>query len=266
MSNCTLSRIVGIGALGALTLAADAAVSAYEGYDGNSIGFATNFSPAGGSAGSQVAGLNYGPLLTSGFAREGGAAWANRGVLPQYVDSGTLWMSWLFKTSAPASSWNRLLTATNGDIIGGNERYNLGYTGDGFTVRGVFGTTAPTSNWQTSLTDNSTYMFVARYDFGAPNTADGTITLWVNPDFSALGTGSTPTGGHQISVSGISDDAMNFNAVGFYGDPQPGTSPSTFDELRLGATWIDVSPTVPEPATITLAAASSLLCLRRRRA
>ena len=199
-----------------------------------------------------------------GPARKGGEAWATRGVLPSEVNSGGMWISFLYSPGSPASTWNRGITFINGDLVGSNERYNLGYTGDGFTVRGVFGTgNRPTTNWQTTQTSGNTYLIVAKYDFGAAGADDGRIDMWVNPDVASLGTGLAPTGGHQVTATGISDDGMRFNGIGMYAQPNGGGTTSTFDEFRVGQSWVDVSP-VPEPAGLALLAGVAGLALRRR--
>lgn len=254
------SAAVGLAIVGS----AEAAIYAYEGFDGSPSGFSAAF-PAGtgGDRGTDTAAsLSYGGLVTSGVARQGGQVLTAKGILTTPVTSGTVWMSWLYKTSAPAAQWNRLVTFIGNDTNNSGERYNLGYTDDGFKVRGVFGFGArPTAAWTTSQADNTTYMLVAKYEFGAAGTEDGIITLWVNPDTSSLGSGAAPTGGNQIIATGISDDGMRFDGFGLHGSQSP---QAQFDEVRIGDSWAAVSP-VPEPGAIAMMAGFAAVILRRRR-
>lgn len=266
MSRTMMSLALAVAAVAAGS-SANAALIAYEGFDGSPSGFDINTAAADngdrGTATSTT--LTYGDLLTGGVARQGGKAWATRARLPQYVNSGTVWVSFLYQTGAAASPWTRVLTAINGDITGSNERYNLGFTDTGFKARGVFGTSKPSATLAATLANDTTYMVVAKYDFGTAATDDGMITLWVNPDQSSLGTGAAPTGASVSTPATITDDAMAFNAIGYEGAPQPGKSPSTFDELRIGQSWIDVSPVVPEPGTAAVVAGIAMLAIGRRR-
>jgi hypothetical protein len=258
------------------TSPAQAALSVYEGFDGSPTGFQTAF-PADGA---QLAGsLSYGPLVTSGGSRagSGGGYQPITGGLLQtvnvtnayngvYSSSGTVWMTWLYKTPAQIlggldNGWTRMVT-----IEGPTEHWNLGQidnNGPKIMARGDF--LAGQGNSDTFATSpDTTYLIVARYAFGAQAVAnDGQITLWVNPDVSSLGSGLAPTGGTQLNTAaGLDESMMAFNTVQFV---MNGLSTGTVnDELRIASTWAEASPAVPEPVAMGLLALSSLALLRRR--
>lgn len=74
--------------------------------------------------------------------------------------------------------------------------------------------------------------------------------LYVNPDMSSLGTGSASTGGSLASFG--SSLPFTFDAVSLF-NGATGFTAVGFDEIRIGASWGDVSP-VPEPAARVLLA------------
>ena len=95
----------------------------------------------------------------------------------------------------------------------------------------------------------NTAFFVVRADFGA--NAD-VFTLYVNP-----------TPGAPEPASGVEKTAPFGTASGF---TLYSTGAFSVDELRLGTTYADVTPVVPEPGAATcLAGALPLLLARRRR-
>ncbi len=90
------------------------------------------------------------------------------------------------------------------------------------------------------------------------------MTLYVDPDFASLGTGTAPTGGSGVSFSGLF--SFPFEQVTL--ENRSGVSNDTvrFDEIRIGSTWADVSP-VPEPSALLLAGGglAAAVGVRRRR-
>lgn len=107
-----------------------------------------------------------------------------------------------------------------------------------------------------------TIFLVASYTFN-PGIGDDTCNLWLNPDPSTLG-GATPP---VPTVQGV---GVGLNDVGYMAafTLMSQSAPYyTFDELRIGTSWQDVTP-VPEPAALVqlLLGASLLLfyCKRKR--
>src|SRR5262249_23041215 len=76
-----------------------------------------------------------------------------------------------------------------------------------------------------------------------------TITLFVDPAMSSLGNGVAPTGGSSVSFTTANPFPFESLAIGNAG---PVGSTVSFDEFRMGATWVDVSP-IPEPSAALLA-------------
>ena len=86
----------------------------------------------------------------------------------------------------------------------------------------------------TDLNFGTTYLVVVKYD---KSTTPTTSTMWVNP--SALG-GAEPTGG--ISNNSGTNAFTSF-AAGSICIRNNGATPKAFiDEIRVGATWADVTP------------------------
>jgi hypothetical protein len=146
--------------------------------------------------------------------------------------------------AGPTVGWQRSVTAGNfesnqfGDIDGQPEA--------------VF---ADSNTWQT-------YFIVLKYEFdaqdpGATGQAD-TVSLWMNPGSGTLGTATgeadasqAPTGnlgsyyGALDAVGTATTDTAVINSFALIGHRQNTneTIAVDFDELRIGTTWADVTPT-----------------------
>ena len=96
----------------------------------------------------------------------------------------------------------------------------------------------------------------------AGNSADNSITLYVDPAFSSLGTGSAPTGGSSASFSGL----FNFPFEQVTLENRSGVTSDTmrFDEIRIASSWPLVSP-VPEPSVLLLTCCGPTVAVARRR-
>jgi hypothetical protein len=109
-----------------------------------------------------------------------------------------------------------------------------------------------------------THLVVVRYTFDGSNPDE--FALWVDP--GSLGAGSAP-GGNISITSGT--DQPNFTSFWFT-KMTVGWSAAPvdlyLDELRVGTTWAQVTPAVPEPSTVVLlgvAAMGLITCYRRFR-
>jgi PEP-CTERM motif len=125
---------------------------------------------------------------------------------------------------------------------------------------GLSGATYASTN---SMTLNSTNFIVVAYTFN-PNTADDTVSLWVNPTPG----GSTPTA--DVSFANpLLADAANLQVLGIKAQSAATQGNWIFDTFRIGDTWGDVTPiAVPEPSTFVLAGAGlgiMFMMIRRRR-
>ncbi|WCO01384.1 T9SS type A sorting domain-containing protein [Psychroserpens ponticola] len=97
--------------------------------------------------------------------------------------------------------------------------------------------TAPTAGEldSTVLTTGTTAFIVMSYDL-----TTGTISAWVNPSDATFG-GSAPTASASSTESG--DVVTSFNQFAIRQDSTNETAFTLFDELRIGTSWADVTPT-----------------------
>lgn len=115
----------------------------------------------------------------------------------------------------------------------------------------------------TGMTLNSTNFFVVAYTFN-PSTTDDSVSLWVNPTPG----GSLPVADVTVVANSGTVDAANLQVLGLKANSGTGAGNWVWDTLRIGDTWADVTPTVPEPSTFVLAGAGLgmlLMMIRRRR-
>ena len=140
--------------------------------------------------------------------------------------------------------------------------------------------TAPLANQQGNTTGagqdyatiaDDTYFMVLKYTFfegaNANNNLD-TVSLWINPIASTLGNNAgeatagaaggsyySATGAFVTTANSDSDQIQSFLLIG-QAVAQAASArsiDSSLDELRIGTTWADVTPTtVPEPGMLTL--------------
>jgi len=209
-------------------------------------------------------------VLSSGVPasnRDRGVSIGNpAGALVNWSDLGVLYVSYLLRVDAGPSGNPRLISAYR-DSSG---------TSGGFTPSGGLwinpslqvgiGKQSSATNWTTdALSVNATNLIVLKYQYVEGSDND-IMSLWINPPASSFGgTEPTPT----LSTSSGSDDtgisiicltlrtSASLNGGGTY----------AIDEFRLGKTWADVTPVIPEPAAVALSMLGGfgLLLLRLRR-
>jgi hypothetical protein len=108
---------------------------------------------------------------------------------------------------------------------------------------------SPTSWDTTTRSINSTFFIVGSYTFN-PSTSDDVSQLWINP---TIGSATAPSA--DLSATGGSDLST---IASFVLCDRIASEPSgTFDELRIGASWADVTA-VPEPSSMVLAGFGAL--------
>ncbi len=221
--------------------------------------------------------LSYGDLAHTGSqanitaSKAEANATTEAGVLGSSLDDGgTLWFSVMysgtsnggneatgfgFGTENFSSEYNGLYQGGTGNGVGfykssGTWKANY-WTGGG--------NRAGLSSSGISYTASSSVFLVGKAEWGATNADNHTFTLYSpsTTDLGTLGTG--------VSVSFANFDQSALDTVGF-GAKDFGTI-QTFDEIRFGASYADVSPVqVPEPSAALLCGLGALLLLRRRRA
>ena len=217
-----------------------------------------------GSNGSiQAGGLSFSPLTSSGnFARTvpserigraldmtiGGpfAAWLD-GSNNIGLDGTVIYVSVLMRVSATTDFY---ALEFHRDGTGDGERFlQLG------RENGIYGVRVQNDNARNvsiGTEDTATHLLVAKITFGISNADSVTVFLDPTPGGPEPGAGTTIANGGNLSFDQFS--IANFG----------GTKTADFDEIRIGATFSDVTP-VPEPATAAFLALGALLGATRRR-
>ena len=220
---------------------------------GNSIAWSS-----GSASGFTIASGN---LTYTGLADQGGnelqiANGTSSSLFNTYASqtSGQVWYSFLFNASA-LNSANNYFTALNpgttapsgsGDAI---DAYF--YSSGKMEVRAA--ADSATAGTGTALSLGTTHLIVEMIDLTAK-----TASLWIDPSSGTFG-GTAPTA--TATLSGIAATAVA--DVGFKAQTAAG-GPFLVDNLLIGTTWADVTPT-PEPTTCALAGLGMLgLVLARR--
>ncbi len=177
------------------------------------------------------------------------------------VTSGSVYYSFLAQCTALPTA-NQYLTSLlptgatgpngSGDALG----FYVGQQTAGSTYRvgirsGGSGATYTTSGTFTVGTVN---LFVLQYTFG------GNVSLYVNPT-----PGDSQPVPNVTFLAGVS--AANLQVLGFKAQSAATAGNWLFDNLMIGTTWADVTPSpAPEPSTIALAGLGMLgLIVRLRR-
>jgi hypothetical protein len=102
---------------------------------------------------------------------------------------------------------------------------------------------------------DTTYLVVAEYTFGGL----GSASLYLDPVAGAGQPTAAVTLAGNGTVTSIAD-------VGFKAQTTPTTGTSLIDNLIIGTTWADVTPTAsPEPSTLALAGLGLLAAAGVRR-
>jgi hypothetical protein len=136
----------------------------------------------------------------------------------------------------PNGSGDPLAVYVGQQVAGSQFKIGVRHSGEGS------GATYTSGSWAVL---NQVNFFVVEYTFVGPS-AD-TVSLFVNPTPG----GSQPTADVTLSAAGT--DAANLQAIGFKANSGTSAGNWTFDTLRVGDTWADVTPAViPEPSAVAL--------------
>ncbi len=249
------------------------AAGALTGKGGATGGFSGAWGGGSNSGTVLAAGLAYTGLQTSGGSvnLNGNSITNFRGFSATAAGTGSgsnVWLSFLIASPANNSGLSFFNAGTeqtfSGRVSGFGGNGNVGTLFyNGASGRPLNNTAGANTNVNFSaspaINTASTHFFVLNIDqTGATPVYRG----WVDPSASSFATGSTPTGGSTYTVN---TNTQFFNYTQIRLGVFTGTvAEATFDEIRLGDTWADVSP-VPEPSSLLLLSVGALGLLRRRR-
>ncbi len=256
----------------ALASSAPAALTAYDGFDypagdltgaNGGSGWSGAYTDTGNSTVATTTGLSYGELQTTpGAARmaDGGTATTInfRNLGATYGDDETeTWISFLARRNG-ATATNRFAGVTfynSGGILATNGEVSFANT-----------TTTSPLQWRifdpgdngSSLTpvtiaSDITYLLVARIVWGT-GVANDAVSLFVNPSLGS--TPLTPDATKNINMT-------NFDKVRLAGEIGVDY---TFDEIRIGGSFADVTPVPEASTTLSLLLGLGFLMKRRRTA
>ncbi len=186
-------------------------------------------------------------------------------------DGSTLWFSVMFEKGSTSSPTNEksafafgtagVVTSFSGTYIGssGSPGSGIGFYSAGGSVNAAIWNVASNSNGGGfSVTAGSSVFIVGKIVWGATDT----ITLYnVNPADVGTLTEAGLTGG--VTKSAALDQSA-FNTIGMAERNSGGVQ--VYDEIRFGSSFSDVTPPIPEPASLALLAIGGLLIAGRRRA
>lgn len=237
--------------------------------------------------------VTFGTLETSGNYLNGGGSFTNTGrrVLANFgsswdsagrvsspfsdqnLDQGVVWASMLIRVNAPITSWDNARVwfhdqnvpwspggsaDNNGLQIRSNGGANWGITegqNGGITTTGV------------AASVGTTYLLVAKFELSLTAGANNAyVWMFDNPASVTLGGADLATGTAMASITGRDTADLRFKSIGFYLDNA--NDRLSVDEIRLGTTFADVTPTaIPEPSTYAflIGGLGALAWLRRLR-
>jgi hypothetical protein len=235
--------------------------------------------------------IQAGSLSISGLGSSGGnsvlavpqANVASRFAIGATINSGSLFYSFALKVPAIGATMG-----TGGGFIAGlNNTGAASQTGSpsvvgarvlirsaagGFNI-GLSKASSTGTDFQwggTTFTSSDTIFIVGSYDFGtlAANN-DDSVRMWINPSSLDFGAGSAPsatltasTGADVITAGSLQSFLLYARANTLFPDQL------VLDDLRIGTSWADVTPTtIPEPAAVGLLGMGllTLYCSRKRR-
>jgi PEP-CTERM motif len=251
-------KIAGFVASLALVSTTHAALNAYNGFGAASSGFSTDFSTG------NATGLTYGSLTTSG-ADANESLTINSGAnsvaqLSSTASGTSVWLSWVYNP-ANSNEFGGLRLSNGTDPVNAAQIWfsprNSG-SGELFiSSRGTSGGNQAFSTGQT-LSFGTSYFMVVKLD-----TTAKTLDFWLNPTAGAVSPGTSTL---SLTTAQLPTASIVVNSIGLLGG---GSGGATYDEIRVGTTWADVSPSaIPEPSSYAALAGGALLgaaLLRRRR-
>jgi hypothetical protein len=144
-------------------------------------------------------------------------------------------------TATPTSVGARLYVQSDGGT-----GYQLGIA----LGSGDNNVTGPLAYDSASRSVGDTLFLVGSYTINT-GTGNDEAALWINPDVSTFGADSAPTANVSVSNGNTVLDMQRLASFTIFQNSvnQP---TGLIDDLRIGLTWADVTPAVPEPSTSAL--------------
>jgi len=237
----------------------------------------------GWASGGSALSITNGNLTYPGLADLGGnelldtsgsASSTSNQISPSAITDGTVYYSFILSPTALPTANEYLTSLTLNTLPSGSSDPLVVYVGAGNTgnykigVRhggsGAVYTNSVGANVGNGLaTLNSTNFIVVAYTFN-PGANNDSVSLWFDPTPG----GSMPAPDEIVVGNSGTVDAAGLQTVGFKAQSSTAAGNWIFDTLRIGDTWADVTPAVPEPSTWALVASGLALMfgmIRRRR-
>ncbi|MGJ8656623.1 MAG: PEP-CTERM sorting domain-containing protein [Akkermansiaceae bacterium] len=228
------------------------------------------FTNAGNSQTVSATGLSYANLQTSGGsvdANDASGQRNGRNLSVTYTDASdaTVYISFLMQLGEAGGNGSyrafelhdTTLGASDGGMADGtNRQFQLGVHNGDFGTNGIGFRAANDGAFDAELSATRNLdvnLFVIKLELSSTAASDS-ATVWMNP---TTGTAGDPASG-GVTVSGFDITFDTIALARFAGD---GT---TWDELRVGDTFLDVTP-VPEPSSTALLGLGGLALILRRR-
>jgi len=171
--------------------------------------------------------------------------------------NGTVYCSFLFRLDNPSTSTGNETFA--GFALGGTGttfpmKFNLIGNGAGSYQIGLYkgGSTDSGAIAPNVFTSSDTVLVVGRYVFG-PGTSDDLCDMWLNPDPMTFGLDAPPTPTIAAIGTGKADAA---GIDRFFHRWASGYPKRTYDEVRVGFSWAEVTPPAPPELGIALSGAN----------
>ena len=198
-------------------------------------------------------------LTAAGINTSGANSLSGAGLLDDSTVGSTnsLWFSFLHRLDTTGGSFNFALAADpytgNDSTIG--QGVGVSIDGNGAAIATFYdgGTLGADSASNNTFGVGVTQLFVGRIDWGVSG-SDDTLTLF------APGTDLDLTG-HEISTATANFDQTLFDVLTTNKRKQGANS---YDEIRFGASYADVSP-VPEPSSVLLLGIAGVATVFHRR-
>jgi hypothetical protein len=224
-------------------------------------------------------GLSYAGLAASaGNAAQEGAK-TTSAISPAFTtstpaDGTAVYYSFLLNvndnsTNATNASWSSTTARQNIFSLIGTAGNSRGAVDVKWADSTHYKVNAPGANADSAtLTQGDTVLVVGRLNYVSHSGSTYTLTsdFWGNPDSSTFGGAAPAPFASGSSESTITTGINRFSLLASASGSSSLPLGLQIDEVRIGTTWADVTPAVPEPASLGLLALGGLVLARRRRA